>query len=90
MGCGACRESWFSEVWPPPWADGGSTRKNYYSQRALRLRGSRKDRKALFSVGLDRGRKRVLRRMEEKLPTGIKPYLDKLTLGVTRILGEWR
>lgn len=28
--------------------------------------------------------------MEEKLPTGIKPYLDKLTLGVTRILGEWR
>ncbi|KAF4803738.1 tubulin polyglutamylase complex subunit 2 isoform X2 [Turdus rufiventris] len=24
--------------------------------------------------------------MEEKLPTGIKPYLDKLTLGVTRIL----
>uniref|UniRef100_A0A803VHM6 Tubulin polyglutamylase complex subunit 2 n=1 Tax=Ficedula albicollis TaxID=59894 RepID=A0A803VHM6_FICAL len=24
--------------------------------------------------------------MEEKLPSGIKPYLDKLTLGVTRIL----
>lgn len=28
--------------------------------------------------------------MEDKPPTGIKPYLDKLTLGVTRILGEWR
>lgn len=42
----------------------------------------------MFGVGVDRGRKRVPRRMEEKLPTGIKPYLDKLTLGVTRILGE--
>lgn len=27
--------------------------------------------------------------MEEKPSTSIKPYLDKLTLGVTRILGEW-
>lgn len=42
----------------------------------------------MFSAGLGRDR-RVPWRMEEKLPTGIKPYLDKLTLGVTRILGEW-
>lgn len=27
--------------------------------------------------------------MEEKPSASIKPYLDKLTLGVTRILGEW-
>lgn len=86
---GACRESWSSESRPPLWADRGTARKNYYSQRAPRLRSSRKDRKALFSAGLGRGR-RVPRRMEEKPPTGIKPYLDKLTLGVTRILGEWR
>ena len=30
----------------------------------------------------------VLGRMEEKPSASIKPYLDKLTLGVTRILGE--
>lgn len=28
--------------------------------------------------------------MEEKPSASIKPYLDKLTLGITRILGEWR
>lgn len=28
--------------------------------------------------------------MEEKQSASIKPYLDKLTLGVTRILGEWQ
>lgn len=76
--------------------------KDYSSQRALRpsvATGWEKDKRARLPTHIHIHTRpsvspvrvapgSALPRMEEKPSAGIRPHLDKLTLGVTRILGE--